>query len=158
MAVYGGANIGTQIRQLRQGAQIIVATPGRLIDLIGKGAVDLETIRFTILDEADEMLNMGFQEDITEILSHTPEDKNVWLFSATMPREVRSIAEEYMRDPVELTMGRQNEAANNLEHHYYVVHERDRYAALKRILDASPGISAWCSAGRRSIPNRLPNN
>ena len=140
VAVYGGANIGTQIRQLRQGAQIIVATPGRLIDLIGKGAVDLETIRFTILDEADEMLNMGFQEDITEILSHTPEDKNVWLFSATMPREVRSIAEEYMRDPVELTMGRQNEAANDLEHHYYVVHERDRYAALKRLLDASPGI------------------
>lgn len=140
VAVYGGANIGTQIRQLRQGAQIVVATPGRLIDLIGKGAIDLETVRFTVLDEADEMLNMGFQEDITEILSHTPEDKNVWLFSATMPREVRSIAEEYMRDPVELTMGRQNEAANNLEHHYYVVHERDRYAALKRLLDASPDI------------------
>jgi ATP-dependent RNA helicase DeaD len=140
VAVYGGANIGTQIRQLRQGAQIVVATPGRLIDLIGKRALDLETVRYTVLDEADEMLNMGFQEDITEILSHTPDDKNVWLFSATMPREVRSIAEEYMHEPVELTMGRQNEAANNLEHHYYVVHERERYAALKRLLDASPGI------------------
>ncbi|MFM2206188.1 MAG: Cold-shock box protein [Bacteroidota bacterium] len=140
--VYGGANISTQIRAIRQGADIIVATPGRLIDLLGRKALRLDNVRVVILDEADEMLNMGFQEDIEEILSHTPEDKNTWLFSATMPSEIRNIAGQYMSDPEEIVMGRQNDAADNLEHHYYVVHERDRYAALKRLLDASPGLFA----------------
>ena len=140
VAVYGGASIDTQIRQLRKGAQIIVATPGRLIDLIGRKAIKLQTIEYIVLDEADEMLNMGFQEDIDEILSHTPEEKKVWLFSATMPREVRSIASNYMSDPFELTVGRKNDSAENIEHYYYVMHERDRYAALKRILDAEPEI------------------
>ncbi len=140
VAVYGGASIDTQIRQIKRGAQIIVATPGRLIDLIGRRAIKLETIRYVVLDEADEMLNMGFQEDIDEILSHTPEGKKVWLFSATMPQEVRSIAANYMTNPFELTVGRKNESAENIEHHYYVVHERDRYASLKRILDAEPEI------------------
>ena len=129
VAVYGGASIDTQIRQLRKGAQIIVATPGRLIDLIGRKAIKLQTIEYIVLDEADEMLNMGFQEDIDEILSHTPEEKKVWLFSATMPREVRSIASNYMSDPFELTVGRKNDSAENIEHFYYVMHERDRYAA-----------------------------
>ena len=138
--VYGGASIDTQIRQIKRGAQIIVATPGRLIDLIGRRAIKLETIRYVVLDEADEMLNMGFQEDIDEILSHTPKNKKVWLFSATMPAEVRSIASNYMTNPFELTVGRKNESAVNIEHHYYVVHERDRYASLKRILDAEPEI------------------
>ncbi len=140
VAVYGGASIDTQIRQIKKGAQIIVATPGRLIDLIGRRTIRLETIRYVVLDEADEMLNMGFQEDIDEILSHTPKEKKVWLFSATMPAEVRSIAANYMTNPFELTVGRKNESAENIEHHYYVVHERDRYAALKRILDAEPEI------------------
>jgi ATP-dependent RNA helicase DeaD len=140
VAVYGGASIDTQIRQIKKGAQIIVATPGRLIDLINKRAIRLETIRYVVLDEADEMLNMGFQEDIDEILSHTPKEKKVWLFSATMPSEVRSIAANYMHDPFELTVGRKNESAENIEHNYYVVHERDRYAVLKRILDAEPEI------------------
>jgi ATP-dependent RNA helicase DeaD len=140
VAVYGGASIDTQIRQIKKGAQIIVATPGRLIDLIGRRAIRLQEIKYIVLDEADEMLNMGFQEDIDEILGHTPEDKKVWLFSATMPREVRSIASNYMSDPFELTVGRKNESADNIEHYYYVMHERDRYAALKRILDGEPEI------------------
>lgn len=140
--VYGGANISTQIRAIKQGAHIIVATPGRLIDLLGRKALRLDRIRVVVLDEADEMLNMGFQEDIEEILSHTPKEKNTWLFSATMPSEIREIAREFMRNPKELLMGRQNDAADNLEHHYYVVHERDRYAALKRLLDASPELFA----------------
>lgn len=140
VAVYGGASIDTQIRQIKKGAQIIVATPGRLIDLIGRRAIKLGEIQYIVLDEADEMLNMGFQEDIDEILSHTPEEKKVWLFSATMPREVRAIASNYMTEPVELTVGRKNEGAENIEHYYYVMHERDRYAALKRILDAEPEI------------------
>jgi ATP-dependent RNA helicase DeaD len=140
VAVYGGASIDTQMRQIKKGAQIVVATPGRLIDLIGRRAIKLETIKYVVLDEADEMLNMGFQEDIDEILSHTPETKKTWLFSATMPAEVRSIANNYMTNPFELTIGRKNDAAENLEHYYYAVHERDRYNALKRILDAAPEI------------------
>ncbi len=138
VAVYGGASITTQIRQLKRGAQIIVATPGRLIDLIGRKALSLHAVRFVVLDEADEMLNMGFQDDIDDILSTTPDTKNTWLFSATMPSEVRSISANYMRDPAELTIGRQNSGADNLEHHYYVIHEKDRYTALRRILDSTP--------------------
>ena len=140
VSVYGGASISIQIKQIRQGAQIVVATPGRLIDLIGRKAIRLETIRFVVLDEADEMLNMGFQDDIDEILGHTPASKRVWLFSATMPSEVRSIASNYMKDAFELTVGKKNEGASNIEHYYYVIHERDRYAALKRILDSFPEI------------------
>ncbi len=139
-AVYGGASIQDQIRQLKRGAQIIVATPGRLIDLIGRRAVNLETVEFVVLDEADEMLNMGFQEDINEILSKTPEFRSTWLFSATMPREVREIAKKYMVDPYELTIGNKNAGAVNIEHIYYVVHARDRYLALKRIADFHPDI------------------
>src|SRR6185295_6328789 len=140
VAVYGGASIDTQIRQIKKGAQVIVATPGRLIDLIGRKAIKLATIGYIVLDEADEMLNMGFQEDIDEILSHTPDTKKTWLFSATMPAEVRNIAKNYMTDPFELTVGRKNEGAENIEHYYYAVHERDRYNSLKRILDAAPEI------------------
>jgi len=138
--VYGGASIDTQIRAIRKGAQIIVATPGRLIDLIGRNTIHLNEISYIVLDEADEMLNMGFQEDIDEILSHTPDTKKVWLFSATMPREVRTIAANYMTKPFELTVGNKNESAENIEHFYYVIHERDRYPALKRLLDAEPEI------------------
>lgn len=135
VAVYGGASISDQIKKIRRGAQIVVATPGRLMDLMERNVVKIETIRFVVLDEADEMLNMGFKEDIDSILADTPEDKNVWLFSATMPREVRAIAQAYMNQPFELTVGQQNQGNVNIEHQYVVVDERHRYEALKRIVD-----------------------
>ena len=139
-AVYGGASITTQIRQIKKGTQIVAATPGRLLDLINRGAINMKSIRYVVLDEADEMLNMGFQEDIDEILSHLPKERRVWLFSATMPQEVRSIANRYMQNPFELTIGKKNEGVANIEHFYYVIHERDRYQALKRILDSIPEV------------------
>ena len=140
VTVYGGASISDQIRQLRRGAQIIVATPGRLIDLLSRKVVNLTTVKFVILDEADEMLNMGFKEDIDEILSTTPDTKNVWLFSATMPREVREIAKNYMNNPKEITMGERNQGNENIDHQYMVVDERDKYLALKRFVDYNPDI------------------
>ena len=139
-AVYGGTSITTQIRQIKKGTQIVAATPGRLLDLINRGAINMKSIRYVVLDEADEMLNMGFQEDIDEILSHLPKERRVWLFSATMPQEVRSIANRYMHNPFELTIGKKNEGVANIEHFYYVIHERDRYQALKRILDSIPEV------------------
>ena len=139
-AVYGGTSITTQIRQIKKGTQIVAATPGRLLDLINRGAINMKSIRYVVLDEADEMLNMGFQEDIDEILSHLPKERRVWLFSATMPQEVRSIANRYMQNPFELTIGKKNEGVANIEHFYYVIHERDRYQALKRILDSIPEV------------------
>ncbi|MBX2955113.1 MAG: DEAD/DEAH box helicase [Cyclobacteriaceae bacterium] len=140
VAVYGGASISEQIRKVKRGAQIVVATPGRLIDLLGRKAVNLSTIQYVVLDEADEMLNMGFKEDIDEILSKTPETKITWLFSATMPREVRAIAKNYMSDPVEITVGDKNTGNVNIDHQYVVVHDRDKYSALKRLLDYTPEI------------------
>ena len=140
VAVYGGASISTQINQIKRGAQIIVATPGRLIDLLDRKVIRLNEISIVVLDEADEMLNMGFQEDIDYILENTPESRNTWLFSATMPPEVRAIAKNYMENPFELTVGKKNAGAENIEHVYYVVHARDRYMALKRIVDFNPDI------------------
>ncbi|AYB29457.1 DEAD/DEAH box helicase [Chryseolinea soli] len=140
VAVYGGSSISEQIRKVKKGAQIIVATPGRLIDLIDRKAINLGTIQYVVLDEADEMLNMGFKEDLDKILSFTPETKNTWLFSATMPREVKSIMKNYMSDPFELTVGEQNTGNVNIEHNYVMVQERDKYPALKRILDDNPDI------------------
>lgn len=138
--VYGGTDIVKQIRQIERGAQIVVATPGRLIDLIERKKIKLQTIQYVVLDEADEMLNMGFKEDIDQILTQTPAEKSVWLFSATMPREVASIAKNYMESPFEITVGGKNEGNKNIEHDYYVVRERDRYEALKRIIDFNPDI------------------
>lgn len=135
VAVYGGASITDQIKKIKRGAQIIVATPGRLMDLLGRRVVDLQEIRYLVLDEADEMLNMGFKEDIDEILSQTSKHKRVWLFSATMPAEVRRIANTYMERPVELTVGEKNQGNQNILHQYMVVDEKDRYLALKRIVD-----------------------
>ncbi|MGK6352326.1 DEAD/DEAH box helicase [Parapedobacter sp. DT-150] len=140
VAVYGGANISDQLRQIRRGVQIVVATPGRMLDIIGRKAIDFSNVRYVVLDEADEMLNMGFQEDINNILSTTPEEKKTWLFSATMPAEVRRIAKKYMTDPHELTMGTKNTGNENIEHHYYVVRARDKYDAFKRIVDSNPEI------------------
>jgi ATP-dependent RNA helicase DeaD len=135
VAVYGGASITDQIRKIRRGAQIIVATPGRLMDLLDRRVIDLGSVSYVVLDEADEMLNMGFKDDIDHILSHTPDEKRVWLFSATMPAEVRRIAKTYMRKPVELTVGEKNQGNVNIEHQYMVVDDRDKYLALKRIVD-----------------------
>ncbi|MBN2598545.1 DEAD/DEAH box helicase [Labilibaculum sp.] len=138
--VYGGASIDDQIRKLRRGAHVIVATPGRLLDMIRRKAVDLSKIEYLILDEADEMLNMGFKEDIDVILSSTSEDKLTWLFSATMPAEVRRIAKNYMTDPVEVTVGKANTSNVNIEHQYYLLNNRDRYNVLKRVVDYYPDI------------------
>jgi ATP-dependent RNA helicase DeaD len=135
VSVYGGASITDQIRKIKKGTQIIVATPGRLMDLLSRKVINLKEIRFVVLDEADEMLNMGFKDDIDHILSHTASDKRVWLFSATMPREVRSIAQTYMNNPIELTVGEKNQGNQNIEHQYMVVDDKDRYPALKRIVD-----------------------
>jgi ATP-dependent RNA helicase DeaD len=142
VAVYGGASIQNQISEIKKGAHIVVATPGRLQDLINRKRVDISEIKYVVLDEADEMLNMGFQEDIDIILAKTPEEKNTWLFAATMPDQVHRITKKYMSNPFELTVGAKNTTAENIEHVYYVVHERDRYAALKRIVDANPDIFA----------------
>jgi len=140
VAIYGGASITDQARNIKKGAQIIVATPGRMKDMIGRRMLDISKIEYCILDEADEMLNMGFYEDITEILSHTPDDKSTWLFSATMPKEVSTIARKFMHEPVEITVGSRNTGAQNVSHEYYVVGARDRYQALKRLADANPSI------------------
>ena len=140
VAVYGGASISDQARDIKKGAQIIVATPGRMKDMIGRRMIDISKIEYCVLDEADEMLNMGFYEDITEILSYSPDDKSTWLFSATMPREVSNIAKKFMYDPVEITVGGKNMGAENVSHEYYLVNARDRYNALKRLADANPSI------------------
>ena len=140
VAVYGGASISDQLRQIRRGVQIVVATPGRMLDIINRKAIDFSKVKFVVLDEADEMLNMGFQEDIDSILSTTPDEKKTWLFSATMPAEVRRIAKKYMNEPFELTMGEKNTGNANIEHEYYIVRARDKYAAFKRIVDFNPEI------------------
>ncbi len=140
VAVYGGANISDQLRQIRRGVQIVVATPGRMLDIIGRKAIDFSDVNYVVLDEADEMLNMGFQEDINNILSETPDTKKTWLFSATMPKEVRRIAQKYMTDPFELTVGTKNTGNANIEHQYFLIRARDKYAAFKRIVDSYPQI------------------
>ncbi|MEN8143289.1 MAG: DEAD/DEAH box helicase, partial [Thermodesulfobacteriota bacterium] len=140
LAVYGGASIEQQIKVLRRGVQIIVATPGRLNDLIRRGRVDISKVRYAVFDEADEMLQMGFQEELNSILAKTPKDKKTLLFSATMSKGVAAIAGKYMSDPVELTVGQRNAGAENVNHEYYMVQARDRYPALKRIVDNCPDI------------------
>lgn len=140
VAVYGGASITEQARDIKRGAQIIVATPGRMQDMINRGLVNITQINYCILDEADEMLNMGFYEDIVNILSTTPDDKSTWLFSATMPAEVARIAKQFMHDPVEITVGTKNSGSATVSHEFYLVNARDRYEALKRLADANPDI------------------
>jgi len=140
VAVYGGEDIRTQLRQLDTAPQIIVATPGRLIDLIERGKVELGAIDFLVLDEADEMLNMGFKEDIETILERTPDTRRTMLFSATMPREIANIAKRYMKNYEEITVGTKNAGAENVEHIYYVSQAKQRYMVLKRIVDLNPDI------------------
>lgn len=138
--VYGGENIVTQLRQLDLAPQILVATPGRLIDLIERGKVKLSDVRYLVLDEADEMLNMGFQEDIEKILQETPAERRTLLFSATMPAEIARISKKYMHDSTEISVGTRNAGAENVDHVYYMVQARQRYLALKRIVDMNPDI------------------
>jgi len=140
VAVYGGASIGLQIRDLKKGVQIIVATPGRLIDLIERKAINLEQIKYVVLDEADEMLNMGFQDDIEFILKNTPQRNSTWLFSATMPNEIRKVSKRYMKDPKEVIVGKVNTANKSIDHQYYLTTAQHRYETLKRIIDFNPGI------------------
>ena len=138
--VYGGADAVKQINGLKKNPQIVVGTPGRTLDLIGRGALKINHINWLVLDEADEMLNMGFREDIDAILEGTPEEKQTLLFSATMMKEVRRIANEYMHKPDEVSIGKSNEASNDVEHQYYMVRANDRYLALKRLADINPNV------------------
>ena len=158
-AVYGGANISTQINSLKKGSQIIIGTPGRVIDLIKRKVLKLQSIEFVILDEADEMLNMGFKEDLDFILAETPAQKQTLLFSATMPREVMRISKNYMVSPKTIEITSRNEGAKNVEHHYYLVNARDKYKALRRICDLNPNIYGiiFCRTRREtaSISDKL---
>ena len=159
VAVYGGANILLQIKEVKRGANIVVATPGRLLDLIRRREIDISAIRALVLDEADEMLQMGFQDDLNAILAETPKDKRTALFSATMPQEVATIAQNYMRSPLEITVGDRNTGAENVEHLYYLVAPRNRYLAMKRIADLNPDMYAiiFCRTRQetREISERL---
>ena len=134
VAVYGGTSISMQIRDIKRGVQIVVATPGRLIDLIERKAINLEEIKYVVLDEADEMLNMGFQEDIEFILQNTPKKESTWLFSATMPPEIRKVSKKYMNNPQEVTVGKMNTANKNIDHQYFVTQSQHRYETLKRLI------------------------
>lgn len=162
LAVYGGASIDNQIRELKRGVHIIVATPGRLIDLIGRRAAKLSEVRTVILDEADEMLNMGFLDSINEILEEVPVNRRTLLFSATMSKEISSIARKYMNDPVEVLIGRKNASAENVSHNYYVVHAKDKYKVLKRLADSEPDIYAiiFCRTRKETqdVAARLMND
>jgi ATP-dependent RNA helicase DeaD len=139
-AVYGGASIMMQIRNLKKGVQIVVATPGRLIDLIERKAIDLQKVKYVVLDEADEMLNMGFRDDIDFVLKNTVNRESTWLFSATMPPEVRAISRNYMENHKEVTVGRKNSSNANIDHQFFVVSAQHRYEALKRLIDFNPGM------------------
>ncbi|MFW5512802.1 MAG: DEAD/DEAH box helicase, partial [Prevotella sp.] len=140
--VYGGASIMTQIHSLRHGVQIIVATPGRLIDLIERGVAKLDDVKNVVLDEADEMLNMGFADSINAIFEHPPQERHTLLFSATMSREIERIAKSYLHEYEEIVVGSRNEGAENVNHIYYMVSARDKYLALKRVVDYYPNIYA----------------
>ena len=152
VTVYGGANIEEQIRGLKKGAQIVVGTPGRTVDLINRRALKLGNIEWLVLDEADEMLNMGFKDELDKVLEATPETKQTLLFSATFPREVEAIAKNYMTKPVEISSGQKNIGSDNVSHEYYLVSERTRYPALKRIADLNPDIYAiiFCRTRRET--------
>jgi len=150
VTVYGGASISDQARALRKGAQVIVATPGRIKDMIRRNYVQLEEVQYVVLDEADEMLNMGFKEDIDSILSHTPDTKSTWLFSATMPKEVSNIARNYMTNPEEITCGKKNEGASTVEHVYFTAKGYNKYAALRRLIDFDPSMFAIIFCRTRS--------
>lgn len=157
LAIYGGASIEQQIKALRKGVHIIVATPGRLNDLINRGKVDMSGLHYIVIDEADEMLQMGFQDELNAILAKTPAEKNTLLFSATMSKEIEFIASKYMSDPVEVIIGKRNAGADNVLHEYYMVHARDRYIALKRIVDNYPNNYSIIFCRTRHETNEVAN-
>ncbi len=158
VTVYGGSNIEEQIRGLKRGAQIVVGTPGRTVDLINRRALKLGNVKWLVLDEADEMLNMGFKEELDKVLDATPETKQTLLFSATFPREVEAIARNYMTNPVEITSGEKNQGSDNVTHEYYIVTERTRYPALKRIADVNTDIYAIIFCRTRRETQEVANN
>ncbi len=158
VTVYGGANIEEQMRKLKKGAQIVVGTPGRTVDLISRKALKLGNIQWLVLDEADEMLNMGFKDELDKVLAVTPETKQTLLFSATFPKEVEAIAKNYMTKPVEITSGQKNQGSDNVSHEYYLVTERTRYPALKRIADVNPNIYAIVFCRTRRETQEVANN
>ena len=158
LPVYGGSSIESQIRGLKKGVQIIVATPGRLIDLIKRGVVRLDGVHTVVLDEADEMLNMGFLDSLNAILEHVPDNRKMLMFSATMPPEISKISKRYMHDPVEIVIGSRNEGAENVRHIYYMVNARDKYLALKRVVDNSPDIYAIVFCRTRRDTQEIAEN
>lgn len=158
VSVYGGASINDQIRLLDKGAHIVVATPGRAVDLIKRKKLKLQTINWLVLDEADEMLSMGFKDDLDAILSGTPKEKQTLLFSATMPKEISIIAKKYMSNPVEVSVGKTNQGADNVSHEYFVVHARDRYEALKRIADVNPKVYGIVFCRTRAETKEVADN
>ena len=158
VSVYGGASITEQIRLLDKGAHIVVATPGRAVDLIKRKKLKLQTINWLVLDEADEMLSMGFKDDLDAILSGTPKEKQTLLFSATMPKEISIIAKKYMSNPVEVSVGKTNQGADNVSHEYFVVHARDRYEALKRIADVNPKVYGIVFCRTRAETKEVADN
>lgn len=159
VAVYGGSSIETQIRAIKRGAQIIIGTPGRTVDLINRRVLKLQNINYVVLDEADEMLTMGFKDDLETILGETPKEKQTLLFSATMPSGIKGITKRYMNDPAEVAVGGRNEGAKNVEHHYYQVSARDKYECLKRLADVNPQIYGivFCRTRRETqdVANKL---
>ncbi|HAP29768.1 MAG TPA: DEAD/DEAH box helicase [Porphyromonadaceae bacterium] len=156
--VYGGSSIESQIRAVRKGVQIVVATPGRLIDLINRGVVSLADVHTVVLDEADEMLNMGFLDSLNAILEHVPDNRKMLMFSATMPPEISKISKRYKHDPVEIVIGSRNEGAENVRHIYYMVNARDKYLALKRVVDNSPDIYAIVFCRTRRDTQEIAEN
>ena len=140
LPVYGGSSIESQIKSLKRGVHVVVATPGRLLDLMNRKTVDLREIKNVILDEADEMLNMGFMDSINEILAAVPPTRNMLLFSATMPQGIANITKQYMKNPREIVIGRKNEGNKNIRDIYFIVRAQDKYAALKRIVDYYPNV------------------
>ena len=158
LPVYGGSSIESQIKALRRGVHVIVATPGRLIDLLKRKTVTLENVHTVVMDEADEMLQMGFSESIDEILSHIPAERSMLLFSATMPKGIEKITRKYMKDPIEITIGRKNEGAQNVKHVSFLVHARDKYLALKRIVDYYPNIYGIVFCRTRKETQEIADN
>ena len=158
LAVYGGANIEPQIRALKHGVDVVVATPGRLIDLMNRGAADLSAVRYVVLDEADEMLSMGFQEDMDTILEGVPEEHRTLLLSATMSKEIERIAQNYLREAEQIQVGSRNEGAENVNHIYYMVHAKDKYLALKRVVDYYPKIYAIIFCRTRMETQEVADN
>nr|WP_299033985.1 DEAD/DEAH box helicase [uncultured Tenacibaculum sp.] len=156
--VYGGANIEEQIRKLKKGVQIVVGTPGRTVDLIKRRALKLGNVQWLVLDEADEMLNMGFKDELDQVLEATPNTKQTLLFSATFPREVEDIAKNYMTNPVEVTSGQKNQGSDNVSHEYYLVNEKTRYPALKRVADLNPDIYGIVFCRTRRETQEVANN